>query len=236
MGENSKHSLSDNFRKPRGLTPQIEKELQGPDFGEFHKLRRERVIREMAQKSLSFRYGAFDINREENVVTIKWTILASKKPEYISVTGHAGEIGFIADPDNINLGNIVSTHGSGSIRLELEEGCCYYFEFRLWDTDGLGKYDAPKADKMSLVTFDVGIPLSAEKQLFLRKSFKSKKYQREIVSHELRTFFDVEEDIDEMCQQVIAQIKAKNLPEAEEQDKIQRFIEKAESLKNEFGV
>ena len=174
-----------------------------------------------------------DVNRQENVVTIKWDLKESvENPQQISVTGTAWEIKFSPDLDAWTGGLIVSTDGSGSVRLELEEGISYQFKFFFMDKDTVNKED--KEMDLDVVFFQVAIPLSDERKALLRKAVTLNFQPEEAIHHEVESFMGKRAALDEALKDGIAQIKAKKLRPKDEKEAIEDLNLHVKSLINKF--
>lgn len=183
------------------------------------------ILRQVHQCGLA----QMEVVRQEHVVTVNWMIDASVGPpsDYF-VCGAAWEIKLVPDHGVLDGGVIVSKDGNGSVRLELEQGCAYYFQFNFMRNNDLASLQA--------IMFQVAIPLSDERKSLLRKAVVLDLHPEERVRHKMQAFLDKQDAFDEMNEKAIERIKAKNLPPDEERQRIEDFNDYAKSVKDQLGM
>lgn len=172
-----------------------------------------------------------EVQRQENIVTINWKMKKwVEDPNRIHVTGSAWEIDLIPGHEELTGGLIATGTGNGSVRLELEEGISYLFNFIfLHPTDG-------EKDKVVIdeVYFQVAIPLSDERKALLRKAVTLNFQPDEAIRHEVNSFMGKRAALDEALKDGIAQIKAKKLRPKDEKEAIEDLNLHVKSLINKF--
>ena len=129
-------------------------------------------------------------------------------------------------------GLIATGTGNGSVRLELEEGISYLFNFIfLHPTDG-------EEDKVVIdqVYFQVAIPLSDERKALLRKAVTLNFQPEEAIHHEVESFMGKRTALDEALKNGITQIKAKKLRPKDEKEAIKYLTLYVQSLLSKFQV
>lgn len=175
-----------------------------------------------------------EVQRQENVVTINWKLKESvANPQQVHVTGSAWEIDLIPDTkSDLTGGLIVSANGSGSVRLELEEGIAYQFEFQFVDLTERNEEDVePMVD---VVFFQVAIPLSNERKALLRKAVTLNFEPEEAIRHEVNSFLGKRTALEDALKNGIAQIKAKRLSAEDEEEQIQDLSDHVKFLINKY--
>ena len=174
-----------------------------------------------------------EVQRQENIVTINWKMKEwVEDPTQFSVSGSAWEIDLIPGHEALTGGLIATGTGNGSVRLELEEGISYLFNFIfLHPTDG-------EEDKVVIdqVYFQVAIPLSDERKALLRKAVTLNFQPEEAIHHEVESFMGKRTALDEALKNGITQIKAKKLRPKDEKEAIKYLTLYVQSLLSKFQV
>ena len=192
---------------------------------ETRQLMNKSILRQVHQCELA----QVEVVRQENVVTLNWMInVAVESPDDYCVCGAAWEIKLVPDAGRLDGGVIVSKNGNGSVCLELEQGCAYYFQFSFMHKDDIKSIQA--------TIFQVAIPLSDERKSLLRKAVGLDLHPEERVRHKMQSFLDKQDAFDEMTEKAIERIKAKELPPDEERDRIEDFNDYAKSVKDQLGM
>lgn len=209
--------------------------LRSPAWRSNQQEYKDAVIRGMLENVYSGRFGFVRVARRGSHIKIDWgTHILAGPPEDYLVTGLLRVIDFIPDARNLIMGMIARGGGKGTVSLRLEEGSCYSFVFHFVNKSKAShKIDE---DSVNYVHFAVGIPLSLEKQLALKRALKLMSNPGERVRNEFETFFNAQEAFDEMREQGIRRIKAKGLAADEEQMQIADFEDYAKDVKDKYGI
>jgi hypothetical protein len=206
-----------------------------PNRAEQRKL----TVRHILEQRHSGNFAIIDVIRKERSVTISWEFWASvKNPSNFKVMGIIREMKLIPDPSYDADGYVADTHGNGSVQLELEEGCSYYFEFLFANVKDLEKADETKEIKeyMDIVYFQVAVPMSNASKALFKKAAKIVHDPKENARHESGKYLDLLDTFDNELKNGVERIKQKKLSEEEEEDQIEQFKEHIAMMKEHLRM
>lgn len=198
-----------------------------------------RTVRHILEQRYRGRFAVLDVIRKECAVTISWEFMESvENQSKYKVMGLMREMSLVPDPSYDMDSLVVKTDGKGSVQLDLEEGCSYYFEFFFDDVEQLEKCTVDEYQKkfFDCLYFQVAVPLSDDSKSLFKKAAKIERNPEEMIQHESDKYLGLQDKFDEMLKIGIERIKSKKLSDDEEEDQIEKFKEHLESMKDRLKM
>jgi hypothetical protein len=187
-------------------------------------------VKMMLEQQYECRSASLRVRREGNVVNIEWRLKHGEAKDYF-VCGTIRGIDFMPDPSRVKHTPFMVNDGQQFVRLELEEGHAYFFEF-IFLPEGQSDNNNAETDgarnSLDEVFFQVAIPLSDGRKLNQQPAKK--------LEIEMMKYLKVDDAYDSMCEIASEHIRSKKLPPEEEQNRIERFKARAGFLKAELGM
>lgn len=201
---------------------------------------RKAVIEKLLHPEYVGKWIKIQVHRDKTNVHIGWTFHDSVKyPMGHSVSASMLDIALVPSEEE-QVQKICQEYGNGEVRLELEEGHSYFFDFHIIDRASaklLGHDDDFEfEDYYDIINFQIGIPLSDERKILLPKAAEIASDGRKKAAHAVQKHLDLEDTFDEWLQIGIERINAKNLSAREKKDRVAAFREKIAWLKSEMGL
>jgi hypothetical protein len=200
---------------------------------------KKRTVRHILEQRYGGHLAVVDVIRKECAVTISWEFRPFiENPNKYNVMGLMREMSLIPDPSYDMDSLVAKADGKGSVQLDLEEGCSYYFEFFFDDVEQMGKCTVEEYSKnfCDRIYFQVAVPLSEDSKALFKRAEKIVRDPKEMVSHESKKYLGIQDKFDEELKAGIEQIKRKNISDDEKEDQIEKFKEHLESMKDRLGM
>jgi hypothetical protein len=194
------------------------------------------TVSRILEQSHESRWAKFTVTRKETDVRIEWKFLPSMaEPLKFIVFGHMREMSLIPDPSYDTEQLIALEDGNGSVNLGLEEGQSYYFQFIILNNP---KCDLKNSsfDYADIIYFQVSVPLADENKIVVRRALESEHNSTAKIRYAAEKLLEQKDAFDQMVEEGITRIEAKNLPPKIKREKIKDWKEDIEQLKEKFGM
>jgi hypothetical protein len=183
------------------------------------------------------------VKRTGTLVEIAWQFKSwVKEDSRYRVYGGMREMSLFPD-ESYNMDQLIAKgYGNGSLRLNLEEGGSYYFDFRFFDGENIFKKIEEQGSKQAgmefydFINFQVAVPLADKNRAAVRKLLDMEKDPQERAKHEVEKFVGLRDTFEEELRQGIEHIKLKRLSPDEEEDKIGELKDFIANLKDRMGM